>query len=1251
MKKCKKLLALTMAVLLAFACFALPSFAASSGSQYGLEATIVTDKENYKANEEIHVTVTVKNTNDFKVEDVSIESLLPETLTLKDGSSSTKTVDLEAGETLTLSFMAVKEKEETSATVPESEGTTPTETETVKLSESETDKPTETETVKPSETETAKPSETETIKPTETQQPSTQESTEQPTQAPTTEQPTQTTTTAPFTTGEATTLPSTTGTSSTTGGGIIGNLTTTFPKVTTTADSATTAQAENPNTGDSISVKTLVIAIIALLAAIVVVIILMYKYKKQTTKIISLVMCVAIAATAITGVSFFTAKGADDGRKSFTVEKVITVDGEETKVNADVKYQEITNTIFNSFFANISSGEINKEEKITFTASIPSDITIEPSGIEVVDKSTNSVIGFLNEAGSGPKQGYTYYKGTFTFEFHERTTKEFFARYNDNVSEVDTVTFYEPLTDYDETIYNEVNDKILSIIGEHAETGILGTDMKNAKSTYSKLIEYLDSQVNANIIEHYDVNQTTLYIQFVSGLFTTLNLEDLLASSETETPPLSKNITRKTISNTQTSEKHQIITLQPFLSHGLWTTKFDNAAKKIASSNYGYEFSANLDDESVSIDALMELNQYKIIILDSHGGYSSLTYSFCTGEKYSENLWNDYKDKYPDIIQSRYIGNSLVKDKKYFSIRDEFFEKAYPDNSFNNALMYVGACQGAESEYFINILADKGIKTVFAYSSVVGLVYNQNMCETIFKALSEGKTAREAYNLAQSEHGMFDETLNFRRWVQEMFNISPSTVKAQLHLFGDGMFQLGEENVSSFAGGQGTINDPYQIATAEQLDAVRYNLNSNFVLVNDIDLSEYENWVPIGGIKDVEAKDGFQGTFDGKGHTIKNLKMDYTLSSSNIDSGTTYQFGLFSNQFGLFSNTQNSPSIKNINLEDVDVTIKVGGTTYYSSIYVGGISALASEIENCTTKGNIKVLDVNETKHSIHVGGICAQVNNIAYCTNEIEFQFDSEYAYVDMSVGGITSRSNNATSNNATSNNAISKCVNKGAIICRNGRFNSITCGGIFAYPFVALSINNCKNYGTIDVSASASTDITIGGIGGRGIQGTIDSCINYGIISAKADGSVVAAGGILGGTATGQDSINKSVNYGNISAVTINRDTTSSFAGGIIGIGQIDMTISNCYNACNSIVSKTQRDNGLAIAPVIARIGDHSYYATVSFVNNHSLASTTLNGIVPLQDIGPDQKNGGSMTKAEIEKAIQDLGFELPSELPAAS
>lgn len=510
------------------------------------------------------------------------------------------------------------------------------------------------------------------------------------------------------------------------------------------------------------------------------------------------------------------------------------------------------------------------------------------------------------------------------------------------------------------------------------------------------------------------------------------------------------------------------------------------------------------------------------------------------------------------------------------------------------------------------------------------------MCETIFKALSEGKTAREAYNLAQSEHGMFDETLNFRRWVQEMFNISPSTVKAQLHLFGDGMFQLGEENVSSFAGGQGTINDPYQIATAEQLDAVRYNLNSNFVLVNDIDLSEYENWVPIGGILDVKSYNGFQGTFDGKGHTIKNLKMNYMLLSPE-DSGT-HQY-----TYGLFANTQNSPSIKNIKMEDVDITIKIGGTNYASSIDVGSIVAQASEITSCTTKGKIKVLDVNETKHYIAVGGICARAERISHCTNEIDFQIDGNTGvYIAPRVGGIV----------AFSNNTISECINKGDIICREGSFDSLACGGISAASSSNASIINSKNYGMIDISAY-SNPISVGGIVGTGVPHTIDSCINYGTVSARAYGGVVEVGGILGSTSTSayQASINKSVNYGIITAIATSRPMTSSFTGGIIGrIQAKDITLSNCYNVCDSITSKTQNDNGAALPSVIARIADPSNYA-VSFVNNHAIDSITLNGTIPTENIGPDQKNGGSMTKAEIEKAIQDLGFELPSELPAAS
>lgn len=80
--------------------------AAENKSDDGLEVTIVTDKNEYSAADEIKVEISVKNTNDYAVEDVTVEALLPEGLTLKDGSSLTKTVDIEAGATEVLTVIA-----------------------------------------------------------------------------------------------------------------------------------------------------------------------------------------------------------------------------------------------------------------------------------------------------------------------------------------------------------------------------------------------------------------------------------------------------------------------------------------------------------------------------------------------------------------------------------------------------------------------------------------------------------------------------------------------------------------------------------------------------------------------------------------------------------------------------------------------------------------------------------------------------------------------------------------------------------------------------------------------------------------------------------------------------------------------------------------------------------------------------------------------------------------------------------------
>lgn len=59
------------------------------------------------------------------------------------------------------------------------------------------------------------------------------------------------------------------------------------------------------------------------------------------------------------------------------------------------------------------------------------------------------------------------------------------------------------------------------------------------------------------------------------------------------------------------------------------------------------------------------------------------------------------------------------------------------------------------------------------------------------------------------------------------------------------------------------------ITTAEELSNIRSNLDGDYVLNNDIDLSSIANWQPIGTIANP-----FTGTLDGNGHTISNLTIN-----------------------------------------------------------------------------------------------------------------------------------------------------------------------------------------------------------------------------------------------------------------------------------------------------------------------------------------------------------------------------------------
>ncbi len=80
--------------------------AASSDIQDGLEVSIITNKDEYSADEDVQVSVNVKNTNSNSVGEISIQTLLPEGLVVKSGDLKITNITIDPGKTYSNNVIA-----------------------------------------------------------------------------------------------------------------------------------------------------------------------------------------------------------------------------------------------------------------------------------------------------------------------------------------------------------------------------------------------------------------------------------------------------------------------------------------------------------------------------------------------------------------------------------------------------------------------------------------------------------------------------------------------------------------------------------------------------------------------------------------------------------------------------------------------------------------------------------------------------------------------------------------------------------------------------------------------------------------------------------------------------------------------------------------------------------------------------------------------------------------------------------------
>lgn len=316
-----------------------------------------------------------------------------------------------------------------------------------------------------------------------------------------------------------------------------------------------------------------------------------------------------------------------------------------------------------------------------------------------------------------------------------------------------------------------------------------------------------------------------------------------------------------------------------------------------------------------------------------------------------------------------------------------------------------------------------------------------------------------------------------------------------------------------------------EIRTVEDLYNIRNDLTANYILMNDIDLTEAtaeggawdfmgNGWNPIGS-GNVYGKNAFSGEFNGNGHTITGLRINIT----SLPAGTTDLYvGLFSNVTG---------TIKNLSLCS-NILAKM---EFQNIVYMGGVAGWCEgSVDGITTSGSITydvVRSENGSKEVANIGGIVGYAANAGINASHNGSEIVATFHYNNTNSKNYTSTVLTGGIVGSAESCEISKCYNAGSIVavCSSAENND------------SSSYNNYRSYVHSYVS----------GLLGKGESVTINDSYNAGNVSTTADEAYAA------GIANGNNRISTCYNVGNITA------KKNCYA---IGSG----TLSNCYYLANT-------------------------------------------------------------------------------------
>ena len=414
-----------------------------------------------------------------------------------------------------------------------------------------------------------------------------------------------------------------------------------------------------------------------------------------------------------------------------------------------------------------------------------------------------------------------------------------------------------------------------------------------------------------------------------------------------------------------------------------------------------------------------------------------------------------------------------------------------------------------------------------------------------------------------------------------------------------------------------TFGDPtvHHITSCEDLQAVgeygAYSYADTILLDNDIDCSGIENFQPIGD----NWYGHFRGIFNGQGHTINNLTMNYPEN----------------NNIGLFTQTRGA-TIENVNFgatdggsgsvtgqNEVGVATGYAQDTTFSNItstlnvagndQVGGIVGRLYDYSNASISSSTVTADITANQE---VGGLAGYVYEYDYygedtylaITNDVfNGNVSSNNGYYTGGIAGAVDAEPSSGSN--TSNTVIISDDHAGGTVA-----GGVYIGGLFGYVYggtsgnSSLDISQTRLYSTVAVSSN---------------QNYVGGLIGYAeVYNDGSDDSVT-------------DNLSESYNTGIVTA------TAGAYIGGLVGYVGIDPSdseisggVTDSYSTADVIANASENPT----AEVGGLVGE-SYYAPIerSYASGSVIGTQYVGGLV-------GYNYGGNVSDSFSTTAVSGVG-----------